>query len=87
MSQFKKNAATVVSFLKERGYSKQTICNYEKTYLTIEDYLEQKEVIYSPETGESMLHNGDNSFFGAKNVFLWAASIAKINAVYRTGCV
>ena len=85
MNQFQKNAAIVISFLKENHYSKRTVCNYEHIYTNAQLYLEQKKMSYSPETGDQMLSQQEDSFFGIKGSFLRASSIRKINAVYLHG--
>ena len=85
MEKFAKNAAIVITFLKENHYSEQTVHNYEKIYNSAQAYLNQKGVIYSPETGEQMLDQQEDSFFGIKGAFIRASSIRKINAVYLYG--
>ena len=85
MDKFAKNAAIVITFLKENHYSEQTVHNYEKIYNSAQAYLNQKGVIYSPETGEQMLDQQEDSFFGIKGAFIRASSIRKINAVYLYG--
>ena len=85
MSEYQINTATVISRLKERAYSISSIRNYEKIFSSISIYLVSKGVAYSPELGEEMLRQNDDSFFTVKGNTARAACIHKLNDVYLHG--
>ena len=87
METFKKNSAIVIECLKKRDFSETSVRKYEMIYSSIENYLNEKGVIYSPELGNEMLLLDQDSFFIIKGLTLRAASINKLNDVYLNGCI
>lgn len=87
MDTFKKNRAIVIDCLKRRDFSEKSVNCYEKIYSSIEHYLDEKGVIYSPELGEEMLLLEQDAFFTVKGISIRAASIHKLNDVYLNGCI
>ena len=55
MRVYYQNVAVILSFLKERGYTEQTIHNYESFYNKLADYLVQTMQEYHPDLGRSLL--------------------------------
>ena len=87
MDTFIKNRAIVIDCLKRRDFSEVSVNKYEKIYSSIEHYLNEKGVIYSPELGEEMLLLEKDAFFTVKGLLVRAASIRKLNDVYLNGYI
>lgn len=87
MDTFKKNRAIVIDCLKRRDFSEASVNNYEKIYSSIEHYLNERGVIYSPKLGEEMLLLEQDAFFTVKGILIRTASIRKLNDVYLNGCI
>ncbi len=85
MEKYKFKTAVVIWRLKERGYSKTSIQKYRKIYASIENYLIENGLIYSPVLGEKMLAKNEDDFFKMSGLVLRKASIRKLNDVYLHG--
>ena len=85
METYRIKSAIVLWRLKERGFSEASIRGYRRIFSSIESYLEEKEVVYSPELGEKMLDLNENAFFKEPGLSLRAACIRKLNDVYLHG--
>lgn len=85
METYRFKSAIVLWRLKERGFSETSIRKYRKIFSSIENYLNEKEVIYSPELGEEMLAFNEDAFFKEPGLYLRAACIHKLNDVYLHG--
>ena len=85
MDQYNQNVAIVLAFLKERGYTKQTIRRHEIVYDRLGAYLLDSEQEYSPELGRYLLANHPDDFFLSQSRFGDVGCIAKLNDVYTNG--
>ncbi len=85
METYRFKSAIVLWRLKERGFSEASIRGYRRIYSSIENYLNEKEVIYSPDLGEEMLALNEDAFFKEPGLPLRAACIRKLNDVYLHG--
>ncbi len=63
METYRSKSAIVLWRLKERGFSESSIRGYRRIFSSIENYLNEKEVIYSPDLGEEMLALNEDAFF------------------------
>ena len=85
MRVYYQNVAVILSFLKERGYTEQTIHNHESFYNKLADYLIQTMQEYNPDLGRSLLLERKEGPCRAGSRFGNAACIAKLNDVYENG--
>ena len=85
MRVYYQNVAVILSFLKERGYTEQTIHNYESFYNKLADYLVQTMQEYHPDLGRSLLFERKEGPCRTGSCFGNAACIAKLNDVYENG--
>ena len=87
MRIYYQNVNTVLDFLKERGYAKQTLLNHENFYNKLAAYLEETQQKYHPELGKYILSDKPEGLCLSGNRFEAAACIAKLNDVYENGCI
>ena len=85
MEIYRFRTAVVLWRLKENGFSESSIRSYRRIFSSIENYLKEKGVIYSPELGEEMLALNEDAFFKHPGLPLRAACIHKLNDVYLHG--
>jgi TPP-dependent 2-oxoacid decarboxylase len=84
MNEFEKNSEIVISELHERGFSAQSIYIYRKVYNSLQAYLEQAGIDYTPELGKWILLPENRSIV-AKGDYVLAGCISKLDDVYRHG--
>ena len=87
MEKFKINANIVLDFMIKNHYSGHSLSQYKRIFETMEEYLAENNLSYSPELGRELLDSGSDTPFGSKGKILHEAVIRKINAVYATGSV
>ena len=87
MEKFKTNANIVLDFMTEHHYSEHSLYQYRKIYDTMENYMMENALSYSPELGKEWLSSGSDIPLGSKSKILREAAIRKINAVYAAGSV
>ena len=85
MEKYRFKSAVVLWQLKERGYSEASIQSYRRIFSSIENYLNEKGVVYSPALGEEMLALNEDAFFKEPGILLRSACIRKLNDVYLHG--
>ena len=85
MEKYRFKSAVVLWRLKERGYSEASIQSYRRIFSSIENYLNEKGVVYSPALGEEMLALNEDAFFKEPGILLRSACIRKLNDVYLHG--
>ena len=85
MKVYYQNVAIILSFIKERGYTEQTIHNHESFYNKLADYLVQTKQEYHPDLGRSLLLERKEGPCRTGSRFGNAACIAKLNDVYENG--
>ena len=82
MNEFEKNSEIVISTLCERGFSDQSILNHRKVYKSLQAYLEQTGIDYTPELGKWILLPENKSILVAKGDYVLAGCISMLDDVY-----
>lgn len=85
MRIYYQNVTVILNFLKERGYTEQTINKHKIFYNKLADYLVQTMQEYHPDLGRSLLQERAEGPCRTGNRFGNAACIAKLNDVYENG--
>ena len=80
---YQTNAAIVLSFLKDHGYSTHSVHVYESIFHFIGETLEQKKLTYTEEIGLSLIGSLPERFVRSNTAFI--AAVRKLNSVYKNG--